>query len=367
MLYSSSPSTDPRRPARFLLLSALLLVTSACQEKTPIIVTRFAAFGGQVDVNLVGVDKEQARLATAMIREDFAYLQRDLDATPNGSLARVNRLLASGETFVPPPSMFPLLASCRVLETSSEGRFAPASGQLTELWGRDRTTAAARTPPSADQIASLLAARPSLTQIEQQGLTLRGTNPVVQLDFRGIASSYAIDLAVQHLLDLGIRNALLQVGSALRVLGDRSGQPWRVPILRASGSGVYAILAVRNRESVATVADYDENVIDRGALYHAIIDPRTGAPARESRAVTVVHEDTVTATAAALALFSAGPGDWERIAGKMGVRFVLLLDRRGGTHMSPAMAGRIELVDAQDDLSPSASTPGPPGRPETGP
>ena len=334
MQYSSSPPARHRHPARALLLTALLSVTSACQDRTPVVVTRFTAFATQVDINLVGVSREQAPQVAAAIR--------------------VNRLLASGETFVPPPSMLPLLASCRTLESRSEGFFNPASGRLSALWGRDRGQ------PPADQIARLVAAHPSLTQIEQQGLELRGTNPALALDFSRVAAGYAIDIATQHLLDLGIRNALVQVDGALRVLGDRSGQPWRLPILRASGSGVHAILAVRNREGVATVAEHDR-------LYHAIIDPQTGSPSGASRAVTVVHQDTLTATAAAMALFSAGPDDWERIAGKMGIRYVLMFDRAGGIHMSPAMAGRIEPVDAQDGDSPAGSTPEARGRGEGGP
>lgn len=354
MQYSSSPPARHRHPARALLLTALLSVTSACQDRTPVVVTRFTAFATQVDINLVGVNREQAQQVAAAIREDFSFIQRDLDDTPNGQLERVNRLLASGETFVPPPSMLPLLASCRTLESRSEGFFNPASGRLSALWGRDRGQ------PPADQIARLVAAHPSLTQIEQQGLELRGTNPALALDFSRVAAGYAIDIATQHLLDLGIRNALVQVDGALRVLGDRSGQPWRLPILRASGSGVHAILAVRNREGVATVAEHDR-------LYHAIIDPQTGSPSGASRAVTVVHQDTLTATAAAMALFSAGPDDWERVAGKMGIRYVLMFDRAGGIHMSPAMAGRIEPVDAQDGDSPAGSTPDARGRGEGGP
>lgn len=348
MLYSSSPSTDPRRQLSVLSLLTVLLALGACQDKSPVIVTRFAAFGNPVDVSLVGVSQAQAKQAAEHIEQDFTYLERDWHTWQPGPMTRVNRLLATGKPFVAPPSTLPLVRLGKTLESSSGGLFNPAIGHLMDLWGFHDDRQGSRPPPSPEQIARLVKANPAMAQIDINGLELRGHNPSLSLDFNAIAKSHAIDLSIQHLLDTGINNALIQAGGHLRAIGDRGGQPWRIPIRRPNGSGVFAILLIRGNESVVTTAEYDRNFIFEGDLYHDVIDPRTGSPARETRVVTVIHDDTTTAAAAATALFIAGPKDWHGIAVKMGVRYVLLIDSQGRVHMNPGMAKRIELVDDDD-------------------
>ena len=61
------------------------------------------------------------------------------------------------------------------------------------------------------------------------------------------------------------------------------------------------------------------------------------------RSVTVIHSDATTADAAATALFIAGPERWARIARRMGIRYVMLIDDQGRVHMNPAMARRVQF------------------------
>jgi thiamine biosynthesis lipoprotein len=195
-----------------------------------------------------------------------------------------------------------------------------------------------------------------MSDIEVEGILIRSKNPAVKLDFGAIGKGYGIDLAVAHLRELGIDNAIVNAGGDLRAIGDRSGQPWRIAIRRPTG-GVFGIIGVSGDESVFTSGDYERNFIYEGKTYHHIIDPRTGWPAEGTRAVTVIHTDGTTADAAATALFVAGPDHWYEIAKRMGIRYVLLLDSEGTVHMNPEMAERIELMDrdADTELSPPLS------------
>jgi thiamine biosynthesis lipoprotein len=60
--------------------------------------------------------------------------------------------------------------------------------------------------------------------------------------------------------------------------------------------------------------------------------------------VTVIHGDGATADAAATALFVAGPQRWRDIAKKMGIRYVLLVDRHGQRYMTEDMKNRLQLM-----------------------
>jgi len=345
-----SPSTVVRLARTCTLLLVLSLTLTGCRDKAPVMLSRFTAFETQVDVSLVAVTRDQAERATALVAQDFTYLERDW-ASDGEAMERVNRLLAQGDPFVPPPSVLRLVRLGQTLESESEGLVNLSIGRLVQLWGFDTATTASRHPPKRERISDLVAAAPSMSAITIEGLTLRGSNPTLSLDLTPIARAQAIDLAIRHLKDLGVRNALVQAGSELRALGERSGQPWRVPVLRPSGSAVLAIVPLRGDEAMATVAEHDRSFTDRGRLYHAILDPRTGRPATGARSVTVLSAETTHAAAAARALFIAGPTDWRRLAGHLGVRQALLVDAEGRLHLTPAMAERLERVDADEPVA----------------
>ena len=105
-----------------------------------------------------------------------------------------------------------------------------------------------------------------------------------------------------------------------------------------------AAVDLNSGESISTSGDYERYFTYQGKRYHHLLDPRSGAPAQGTRAVTVIARDGATADAAATALFIAGPDAWPRIARAMGVDTVLLIDAAGTVQMSAAMATRLHFV-----------------------
>ncbi|WP_246172903.1 FAD:protein FMN transferase [Thermochromatium tepidum] len=346
MGFRLSPSSLVR-PARALpLLLVLSVALVACRDKTPVMLSHFTAFETQVDVSLVALTRDQAERAAALVAQDFAYLERDW-ASDGEAMDRVNRLLAQGEPFVPPPSVLRLVRLGQRLEIESEGLVSLGLGRLMRPWEGDTATTASRHPPGRERISAPVASAPSMAAIEIEGLTLCGRDPALSLDLSPVARSQAIDLAIQHLKDLGVRNALIQAGGELRAIGERSGQPWRVPVLHPSGSAVLAIVSLRGDEALATLAEQGHAFTDQGRSDHAILDPRTGLPATGARSVTVLSTEATHAATAARALFIAGAKDWRRLAARLGVRQVLLVDAEGRLHLTPSLAERLERLDVE--------------------
>jgi thiamine biosynthesis lipoprotein len=330
-----------------VLLGALLV---GCRSEQPVYTTRFLAFGTLMDLSIVGIDREEAERASRLIEQDFAFMHRAWHAWEPGPMGRVNRLLATGQEFAAPPSILPLLRKSQAFAAQSDNLFNPAIGHLIDVWGFHTDSPECRPPPDTREIQALVKANPRVGDIHVEGLRIRSDNPSVKLDFGAIGKGYGIDLAIGHLRELGIHNAIINAGGDLRAIGDRSGQPWRIAIRRPTG-GVFAILKVAGDESVFTSGDYERNFIYEGKTYHHIIDPRTGWPAEGSRSVTVVHTDATSADAAATALFVAGPEGWHDVADQMGIGYVLLIDVEGTIHMNPAMAERVELLDKAPDVA----------------
>ena len=341
---------------------ALLLLLGGCRGEAPVINARFSAFGTLVDLSLVRVNDLQSSQAASLIAQDFKRLEQEWSPRPPSPLGRVNEILPTGESFVAPPSVLSLVRLSQELSERSGGLFNPAIGRLLDLWGFQGEPLESHPPPSEGAIARLVAANPRMSDIRIAGLELQGNNGALKLDFDAIAKGAAVDLAIARLRDLGIRDAQVQVGGVLRAIGDRSGQPWRVPIRRASGSGVLAVLKIRGDESMATAAVYDRNFIFGGMTYHDILDPRTGRPADGTQSVTVVHRDAATAEAAASAIFVAGPKAWVGTARALGVRYALLIDSHGTVHLSPELHARIERVDPNGELDVSEPLFPPSGR-----
>lgn len=327
-----------------LVLGLLPILLTGCRSENPVYTTRFLAFGTLMDLSIVGVDREEAEKATRLVEQDFAFMHRAWHAWEPGPLGRVNQLLARGEEIAAPPSILPLLRRSKVFAEQSGDLFNPAIGRLIDLWGFHSDSPECRPPPDAREIRRLVRANPRMSDIHLDRILIRSDNRWAKLDFGAIGKGYGIDLAIAHLRELGIHNAIINAGGDLRAIGDRSGQPWRIAVRRPTG-GVFAILKVSGDESVFTSGDYERNFIYEGQTYHHIIDPRTGWPAEGSRSVTVVHRDATTADAAATALFVAGPERWHEIADRMGIGYVLLMDTGGTIHMNPAMAERVELLD----------------------
>ncbi len=331
----------------------LLLPLAGCRDESPVYNFHFNADQGPVDLAIVGVKRQEAELASRQIEEDFKSMWQSWGAPDAAPLARVNDLLPGGKPFAAPPCILPLVRKSQELATASGHLFNPAIGKLIDLWGfQAGEPGRRRVPPDKARIEALVKAGPRMDDIQIDGIQLAGGNPSVKLDFGFIGKGYAIDQAVDQLRELGIHNAIVNVGGDLRAIGTRGGQPWPVALRNPIGGGVLAILQVSGDESVFTSGDYKLNFTHKGKTYHHVIDPRTGWPAEEARLVTLIHEDATRAESAATALMIAGPELWHQTAVAMGVRSVLLIDPRGRIHMDPSMAERIELLDRNAEIIP---------------
>lgn len=324
---------------RLFALCCCLVLLSGCKRHEPAITTRFVAFDQLFSLTLVGVDQYTAKLAATIAESDFQQMEQAWQLP----LPRVNRLLATNQRFAVAPSLKPLIAYANGLSVQSRGLINPAIGGLLQLWQFNDANQECRPPPAPQAIADWVKADPQIQQLELNGIHLKAINPAVQLTFDSFIKGYASDQAIQHVRELGIRNAMLSAHNDVRVIGSRDGLPWRVPIHRPSG-GILAMLDIEGDESVFTADRYAQDFVYQGEHYHRTLDPRTGYPANLSQSVTVIHENALTADAAATALFIAGPQHWQEIANAMQIKYVLLVDPEGRLHMNPAMQERLTLL-----------------------
>lgn len=305
-------------------------------------------FGTLVEVLIYGEDEATARAATTVLGHQFQKYHRDWHAWRDGELTRLNAAIARGEPFDVGADLAQVLKEGQTLSIASDGMFDPAIGGLIELWGFHSDTLPVGPPPSPASIATLVAAHPTMSDLDISGTIVRSNNPSVQLDLGGYAKGSALDRAADMLRSRGIEDAVLNAGGDVTVLGRRGAREWRLAIRDPFAWGAVATLSVHPGESVFTSGNYERFLEQAGTRFSHIIDPRSGWPAPDIVSVTVVARNGALADAAATALSVAGVEGWQKTARKMGVDTALLIDGAGQLYASSAMAARLEIEASPD-------------------
>lgn len=338
------------RPRGKIFLSAVifclcipLLITACGRDETSLHKARLVAFGTLVDISTWGVDDDKAEQAIAAVESSFNDINHTWHAWHPSILTQINAQLAKGEQVELDTDKIVLFNKAIRLSDTSGQLFNPAIGKLIALWGFNQDDRPQGPPPGSDAINALVAQHPTMDDLIIDGTTLKSRNPAVHIDFGGFAKGYAVDQAIDILRSHGISNAIVNAGGDLRAIGKHGDRPWHIGIRHPRESGIIASVETTSDESVFTSGTYERFFEYQGVHYHHIIDPRTGYPAKNTLSVTVIYNDAATADAAATALVVAGPQLWQKVAARMGITQVMLIDDEMTVYMTPAMANRIHF------------------------
>jgi thiamine biosynthesis lipoprotein len=330
---------------RSLILMAILVVAAGCSGPPQEHRATAYIFGTLLDLDVISSDPKLAERAVTELDHDFQRMHRDWHGwKPLGELYELNRHIAAGESGMPvSPSLAQLIEQSQAIYRASDGLFNPAIGRLIGMWGFHQDDRPNGPPPSRAAIAELLSHKPGMDDLRIEGGRVLSRNPYVELDFGGFAKGYALNLAQQHLRQMGIENAMLNAGGDLCGMGRHGDRPWRVGIRHPQGQGVLAAVDIDESECVLTSGNYERYLEHKGIRYAHIIDPRSGQPVAEIASATVIDRNGGLADAAATALTVAGSQGWYQLARRMKLKYVMLVDEAGTVYMNPAMAKRIQF------------------------
>lgn len=319
----------------------------------------FVIFGGLTEVELRGTSAETAATVFGAIGELLQRDQRAWHPWEMSDLMRLNAAIAQGAPYRASPELSGLLRRAQQAYVASDGLFNAAIGSLVELWGFHTSVYPITAPPPPQQnIEATLATQPRMDQltIADDG-TIVSRNRAIQLDLNGLAEGYAAEQIAQLLAHHGIADALINVGGDVYALGRADGRPWRVGI-RSPQRDDFASVELQDGEALFTSGNYNKYRENEGQRWGHMLDPRTGQPARGVAAVSVIHDDPVTADVAATSLMIAGTSDAERIAHGLGVACLMLVSDDGTVWMTPAMQRRLVFSEppANVRVMPSAAT-----------
>ncbi len=198
----------------------------------------------------------------------------------------------------------------------SGGLFDVTVKPLTDLWN---ITSSSPVVPSDEEIIK------AKENVDYKQIKIEGDEVFVpqniKLDLGGIGKGYAADKAVMVLKKHGITDAVINLGGNVYAVGKKD-IGIQNPI---SENGDYMGILTITDCSVATSGAYERYFEQDGEVYHHIIDPFTGYPAKtDLHSATVVASSSADADSLSTILFMMGKDKAISFAKENNISYVLI-------------------------------------------
>jgi thiamine biosynthesis lipoprotein len=324
----------------FVALSLLV----SCQSKVEDVKETRLLLGTVVTFTVVGVAEDVALQA---ITQAVAAMQGvENRFTTHGDVLNTVKIFnqaAVGEAVQLDADVDALLQQSITYWQQTQGAFDPTLGDLNMRWGFSGDVAPTQALSKSEVQKSL--ARSGVGHIRRVApRTWVKDKTGVQLDFGAIAKGLAIDEGIAKLQHLGIQHAIINAGGDMRILGDHSGQAWRIAIRHPRQDTALGWLDILADTSIVTSGDYERFFISQGKRYHHIINPKTGFPAMQSVSVTVQAPTAMQADVLSTALFILGFEKGMTLVESMPDVEAIWVDSNMLTHMSSGMKPQFNLI-----------------------
>ncbi len=216
--------------------------------------------------------------------------------------SEINRLNEKKEALLSPDT-FALIKSSVELCEKTDGAIDISIYPLIREWG---FTTGQNSVPSEAKIHELLS-NIDFCQIKlgSDSVTLPRD---MCIDLGCVAKGYTSDALIKLLSSSGCRHALINLGGNVHALGAKpDGSSWRIAIIDPDNTDSFLGSVEIESKAVITSGGYQRFFEENGEIYHHIIDPATGYPARSGlNSVTIVGDSGLYCDGLSTALFVMG-------------------------------------------------------------
>jgi thiamine biosynthesis lipoprotein len=296
-----------KRGGMGMLLFALLWLPGLQGAEAQRYETSATIMGSEFRVALYGAERSKLAAVADLALEEARKADRLLsDYLEDSELSRVNREAGSGPVAVS-AEFFQVLERCREYSRLSEGAFDPTVGRLMRTWGFYKGKGA---------LPNRVSIWWALRSVGYQHLSLDARKRTVSFEVRGLqldpgafGKGYAVERMVDVLLAQGVEAAMVSGGtSTLYGIGAPPDEPqgWRADIRDPKNPERVVETVYLRDESLSTSGSYEKFFKVDGVVYSHIMDPRTGMPAKGTRAVSVLAPSAFDTEVWSTALFVNG-------------------------------------------------------------
>jgi thiamine biosynthesis lipoprotein len=220
----------------------------------------------------------------------------------DSEISRINRT-PNGRPVSLSAELFGVISRALWFAEQTDGAFDPSYAGCASRWSIPE-----RRIPDVVELAECQAGA-GFRSIRMDALTpaVSLEAPGMRIGLGGIGKGYRVDRAAEVLEAHGLTSYAVNGGGDIRVSAGELHGPWEIEIIHPRDTQRTMGRLSLEHGAVATSGDTSWFFEQDGERYHHIFDPRTGKPARESIAVTVITERAIDADALATGLFVLGP------------------------------------------------------------
>lgn len=277
------------------------------------------AFGSTWRVVLPDMERsgEVTRAVEAIVLEIDAAMSPYL---LHSELTRFNRS-ADTEWQVCSAGLGAVVAESLAVAALTDGAFDPTVGPLVNRYGFGPIHANGDTD-------NRNAGGRGTDGLSVQVTAIRKSSPDLTLDLCGVAKGYALDRIAETLGEMGVTQALIELGGEVRALGRHpAGRQWQVGIEQPAGAAqTFQRIVTPGSLALATSGLGAQGFSDGKRRASHIIDPHTARPVDNPVAsVSVLADTAMRADALATALMVLGIDAGADLAERKGITALFLV------------------------------------------
>ncbi|MBI5327606.1 MAG: FAD:protein FMN transferase [Deltaproteobacteria bacterium] len=293
------------------------------------------------DISLMGTDVEiiaaakDNRIFTAAFDAAVMEMKRiegEMSEWKQETLISEINMMAGNKPVKVSDELFNVISAAQKIADISDGAFDISWACMRGLWN---FTDGKNIVPAREEIEQRLKFvnyRDIMLDENKKTVFLKRKGMAIGLG--GIAKGYAVDKAMQVLVSHGIKDAVIKAGGDTRVQGAKQGEAWEIGIKHPRDKARHFLTLELSNISISTSGDYERFFIKDNVLYHHIMDPKTGYPAKHSQSVTILAPDTMTSDALSTAVFVLGHVKGMELIKKLPGIEGIIIDSTGKAHYS---------------------------------
>lgn len=281
---------------------------------------------------------EDANTILKNIHNKMSAQQDNTEVNKINEKAGISPVAVSNETFN-------VIESAVKYANLTGGVFDPTIGAISSLWQIGTNNARV---PSADEISkNLQLINYKNIELDKNKKTVFLKEKNMRLDLGAIAKGYAADLVCENLKSNDIESAIINLGGNVFVLGNKSGEPYKIGIQAPYEETSTSIGYIKGENtSVVTSGIYERFVKDGDKLYHHMLNPKTGYPFENNlNSVTIISNKSIDGDALSTSTFGMGlEKGMEFINSKKDVGAIFLTKDKK-IYLSDSMKSKFILTD----------------------
>ncbi|MBI5888264.1 MAG: FAD:protein FMN transferase [Deltaproteobacteria bacterium] len=291
--------------------------------------------GTDLEMTVIAESEARAKEGFDAVTSEMDRIEKEMSEWIEGThVSNINKNAGIKPVTVP-DELFKVISASITISDLSNGAFDVTWAGMRGLWDFR---------PGHERVATDEEIKKILPLINYKNIEIDAVKRTVFLKKRGmamglgaIAKGYAVDMAAQTLYKLGIKNAIVKAGGDMRVQGlNEEGKPWEIGIKHPRNKEKLIAKLPLSNISISTSGDYERYFMKGGVLYHHIINPRTGKPARGVQSVTILAPDTMTSDGLSTAVFVLGADEGMKLVERLKGVAALIVDDKGEVRYSSA-------------------------------